>query len=42
MAGDDRRADGGATALGCGYFPVDHLSPGERPGGLRPVLGLAG
>ncbi|WBB60692.1 HAD family hydrolase [Streptomyces sp. WMMC500] len=42
MVGDDRRADGGAAALGCGYFPVDHLPAGERPDGLRPVLGLVG
>ncbi|AUH44265.1 HAD family hydrolase [Streptomyces sp. CMB-StM0423] len=42
MVGDDRRADGGATALGCGYFPVDHLPAAERPDGLRPVLGLVG
>lgn len=42
MVGDDRRADGGAAALGCGYFPVDHLPVGERPDGLRPVLGLVG
>ncbi|MEO3762426.1 HAD-IA family hydrolase [Streptomyces sp. B8F3] len=42
MVGDDRRADGGATALGCGYLPVDHLPAGERPDGLRPVLDLVG
>ncbi|AKH81156.1 hydrolase [Streptomyces sp. CNQ-509] len=42
MVGDDRRADGGATALGCGYLPVDHLPAAERPDGLGPVLGLAG
>ncbi|MEU6117741.1 HAD-IA family hydrolase [Streptomyces sp. NPDC047117] len=40
MVGDDRHADGGARALGCGYFPVDHLPAAERPDGLRPVLGL--
>lgn len=42
MVGDDRRADGGATALGCGFFPVDHLPAADRPDGLRPVLGLVG
>jgi putative hydrolase of the HAD superfamily len=40
MVGDDRRADGGATALGCGVHFVDHLPVTERPGGLRPVLDL--
>lgn len=38
MVGDDRRADGGATALGCAYHPVDHLPVRERPLGLRPLL----
>ncbi|MFF0723997.1 HAD family hydrolase [Streptomyces sp. NPDC004134] len=42
MVGDDRRADGGATALGCGYFPVHHLPAAERPDGLRPVPALVG
>ncbi|MEV5597852.1 HAD-IA family hydrolase [Streptomyces sp. NPDC052496] len=42
MVGDDRTADGGATALGCGYLPVDHLPVTERPDGLRPALDLAG
>ncbi|MGG2463660.1 HAD family hydrolase [Streptomyces sp. RGM 3693] len=40
MVGDDRTADGGATAVGCAYFPVDHLPVHRRPGGLRPVLDL--
>lgn len=40
MVGDDRRADGGARALGCGYLPVDHLPVDLRPDGLRPVLPL--
>ncbi|MFD7922148.1 HAD family hydrolase [Streptomyces sp. NPDC059740] len=40
MVGDDRRADGGATALGCGFLPVDHLPVTERPAGLLPVLEL--
>jgi putative hydrolase of the HAD superfamily len=40
MVGDDRRADGGAAALGCGVHFVDHLPVAERPAGLRPVLGL--
>ncbi|MFJ2833184.1 HAD family hydrolase [Streptomyces sp. NPDC087263] len=42
MVGDDRRADGGATALGCAIHFVDHLPVAERPDGLRPVLGLTG
>ncbi|CAL9645323.1 Phosphoglycolate phosphatase [Streptomyces sp. enrichment culture] len=40
MVGDDRRADGGAAALGCGVHFVDHLPVRERPDGLRPVLDL--
>jgi putative hydrolase of the HAD superfamily len=40
MVGDDRRADGGATALGCEVHFVDHLPVTDRPDGLRPVLGL--
>ncbi|MGW4546547.1 HAD family hydrolase [Streptomyces violaceorubidus] len=40
MVGDDRRADGGAAALGCGVHFVDHLPVTERPAGLRPVLDL--
>ncbi|MET9293480.1 HAD-IA family hydrolase [Streptomyces sp. NPDC003077] len=40
MVGDDQRADGGATALGCGFLLVDPLPAGERPDGLRPVLDL--
>ncbi|MFF0587467.1 HAD family hydrolase [Streptomyces sp. NPDC003781] len=40
MVGDDRRADGGAAALGCAVHFVDHLPVAERPAGLRPVLDL--
>ncbi|MEU9588894.1 HAD-IA family hydrolase [Streptomyces sp. NPDC048193] len=40
MVGDDRRADGGAAALGCRVHFVDHLPVAERPGALRPVLEL--
>ncbi|MFJ8050548.1 HAD family hydrolase [Streptomyces luteogriseus] len=40
MVGDDRRADGGAVALGCGVHFVDHLPAADRPDGLRPVLDL--
>ena len=40
MVGDDRRADGGAAALGCAVHFVDHLPVDRRPDGLRPVLGL--
>lgn len=42
MVGDDRRADGGAAALGCGVHFVDHLPVTHRPDGLRPVLDLIG
>jgi putative hydrolase of the HAD superfamily len=42
MVGDDRRADGGAAALGCAVHFVDHLPAAERPDGLLPVLDLAG
>jgi putative hydrolase of the HAD superfamily len=42
MVGDDRRADGGAAALGCGVHFVEHVPVTERPDGLRPVLDLAG
>lgn len=42
MVGDDRRADGGAAALGCGVHFVDHLPVDLRPDGLRPVLDLFG
>ncbi|WP_406390853.1 HAD-IA family hydrolase [Streptomyces sp. NBC_00882] len=42
MVGDDRRADGGAAALGCGVHFVDHLPTAQRPDGLRPVLDLVG
>ncbi|MFF8935532.1 HAD family hydrolase [Streptomyces paradoxus] len=40
MVGDDRRADGGAAALGCRVHFVDHLPAADRPDGLRPVLDL--
>ncbi len=40
MVGDDRRADGGAAALGCGVHFVDHLPIAQRPDGLRPILDL--
>ncbi|MFJ3955536.1 HAD family hydrolase [Streptomyces libani] len=42
MVGDDRTADGGATALGCSFLPVDPLPVDRRPDGLRPVLDLVG
>ncbi|WEH43216.1 HAD-IA family hydrolase [Streptomyces sp. AM 2-1-1] len=35
MVGDDRHADGGAAALGCGVRFVDHLPVTERPDALR-------
>jgi putative hydrolase of the HAD superfamily len=40
MVGDDRTADGGAAALGCALYFVDHLPAADRPDGLRPVLDL--
>jgi hypothetical protein len=40
MVGDDRRADGGAAAIGCAVHFVDHLPVDLRPDGLRPVLAL--
>ncbi|MEV0239717.1 HAD-IA family hydrolase [Streptomyces sp. NPDC050674] len=40
MVGDDRRADGGACALGCSVHFVDHLPAAARPDGLLPVLDL--
>ncbi|WP_436739878.1 HAD family hydrolase [Streptomyces sp. BBFR102] len=40
MVGDDRRADGGAAALGCAVHFVDHLPVERRPAGLLPVLEL--
>ncbi|MEU6660294.1 HAD-IA family hydrolase [Streptomyces sp. NPDC046821] len=42
MVGDDRRADGGASALGCAVHFVDHLPAAARPDALRPVLDLVG
>ncbi|MCQ4083334.1 HAD-IA family hydrolase [Streptomyces sp. RB6PN25] len=42
MVGDDRRADGAATELGCAFHAVDHLPVDERPDALRPVLELVG
>lgn len=42
MVGDNRRADGGAAALGCAVHFVDHLPAAQRPDGLRPVLDLVG
>ncbi|MFF5477883.1 HAD family hydrolase [Streptomyces sp. NPDC012935] len=40
MVGDNRRADGGAAALGCAVHFVDHLPADQRPDALRPVLDL--
>ncbi|MFD5322321.1 HAD family hydrolase [Streptomyces sp. NPDC127092] len=42
MVGDDRRADGGAEALGARVHYVDHLPVDRRPHGLLPVFGLLG
>jgi HAD superfamily hydrolase (TIGR01493 family) len=40
MVGDSRSADGGAAALGCPVFLVDHLPVAARPDALLGVLGL--
>ncbi|GGZ11650.1 hydrolase [Streptomyces olivaceoviridis] len=42
MVGDNRAADGGATALGCRVHFVDHLPAARRPDALLPVLDLVG
>ncbi|MFD5414134.1 HAD family hydrolase [Streptomyces nojiriensis] len=42
MVGDSREADGGARALGCPVYFVDHLPVDQRPGGLTPLLDLPG
>ncbi|WP_369269435.1 HAD family hydrolase [Streptomyces sp. R11] len=42
MVGDNRRADGGAAALGCAVHFVDHLPADQRPDALRAVLDLVG
>ncbi|QCX80989.1 (S)-2-haloacid dehalogenase 4A [Streptomyces sp. YIM 121038] len=42
MVGDDRRADGGAAALGCAVHFVAHLPVLQRPDALRTVLTLVG
>ncbi|MET9956350.1 HAD-IA family hydrolase [Streptomyces sp. NPDC006339] len=42
MVGDDRRADGGAQALGARVHFVDPLPVDRRPNGLLPVFGLLG
>ncbi|MFF1285848.1 HAD family hydrolase [Streptomyces sp. NPDC058299] len=41
MVGDNRVADGGATALGCRVHFVDHLPVAQRPDALLRVLDLA-
>ncbi|MCX4745382.1 HAD-IA family hydrolase [Kitasatospora sp. NBC_01287] len=42
MVGDDRRADGGAAALGCPLHLVDALPVDQRPAALGPLLDLLG
>jgi FMN phosphatase YigB (HAD superfamily) len=42
MVGDDRRADGGAEAVGIRTFFVDPLPVQERPHGFAPLLAEAG
>jgi putative hydrolase of the HAD superfamily len=41
MVGDDRRADGGAEAVGIRTFFVDPLPAHERPEGFAPLLAEA-
>jgi HAD superfamily hydrolase (TIGR01493 family) len=38
MVGDDRVADGGATAIGCDFRAVEHLLPAERPHALLDAV----
>jgi HAD superfamily hydrolase (TIGR01509 family) len=38
MVGDSEEADGGATAVGCGFVLVDPLPTTERPDGLLTAL----
>ncbi|MFJ6619825.1 HAD family hydrolase [Kitasatospora sp. NPDC091335] len=40
MVGDDRTCDGGATALGCAFHPVDHLPVDLRPDALTALLAV--
>ncbi|MCW2944952.1 MAG: hydrolase [Actinoallomurus sp.] len=42
MVGDNRRADGGAEAVGIRTFFVDPLPIEDRPEGFTPLLGEAG
>jgi HAD superfamily hydrolase (TIGR01509 family) len=42
MVGDDRRADGGAEAVGIRTFYVDPVPVEQRPGGFAPLLAEAG
>ena len=42
MVGDDRRADGGAEAVGIRTFFVDPVPVAERPTGFGPLLAAAG
>ncbi|MEU1285142.1 HAD-IA family hydrolase [Kitasatospora sp. NPDC005856] len=38
MVGDDLTCDGGATALGCGFHPVEYLPVDRRPDALTRLL----
>jgi len=42
MVGDNPRADGGATALGCAFHHVAPVPVQERPDSLAAVLGMLG
>jgi putative hydrolase of the HAD superfamily len=42
MVGDDRRADGGAEAIGIRTFFVDPVPVQDRPDGFAPLLAEAG
>lgn len=42
MVGDNQRADGGATVLGCAFHHVAPVPVDERPDALAAVLGMVG
>lgn len=42
MVGDNQRADGAATEVGCSFRAVGHLPVSERPSALLDAVGLQG
>jgi HAD superfamily hydrolase (TIGR01493 family) len=42
MVGDNQRADGAATEIGCSFRAVGHLSVSERPSALLDAVGIQG